>query len=588
MKLRNWILATTFLAAASGAASAQDWNAQPAYGSMRLEAGFAGDPRSVDIQVGGAIAAQNLDQQCAGFITHQPSFSLDYEAGAFSLYFAAGSDADGTMVVRAPDGSFHCNDDAIGHGLNPGVAISDPISGEYDVWVGSLGYGDGYTPGELHISEIGFDTSNRFSRSADAELQPDHGRLNLRAGFDDDPRAMAVQIGGDVDGARSTQNQCWGSISQQPDVWIDYDANDVFDLYVSIQAEYDSTLIIAGPDGEWHCDDDSAGDLNPGVRIRDPQPGRYAVWGGLFGGGDGADATLYVSELGFLGDTSGPPLLEWTDEPNYGGVSLEAGFAPDPHNISLYAGGDQDVFEAVGQNCRGYATRQPDFNLDYDASVLDLYLSASSEGDITMTVRAPDGTWHCDDDGAGDLNPGLQFEEPESGIYNIWVGTYSERDPIPATLHISELAFGDEYGMDETLDFTLDANYGSVELEAGFLPDPHRLELRAGGPVEASSGANRSCRGFVTAAPDYEVQYTAGEMDLFISAYADGNDPTLVVNTPSGEWVCNDDQIGLNPGIAFENPESGVYDIWVGTYLEDDAFEAELQISEIGFDQMRD
>lgn len=587
MKLRHWVLATTVMMGMSSAAMAQDWNAAPAYGSARLEAGFADDPHSIAIQAGGAIPAENLAPQCYGYITHQPSFSLDYEAGAFSLFFAAGSDADGIMVVRAPDGSFHCNDDAIGHGLNPGVAIEDPISGEYDIWVGSLGYGEGFMPGELHISEIGFNTTNRFSRPADRNMRPLAGSLNLRAGFADDPRTMTVQAGGDIDGSRATDGMCYGSITQAPDVWIDYDANSDFDLFVSMEADFDTTLAVSGPNGEWYCDDDSAGELNPGIRIRDPQSGRYAVWAGRYGGGLGLDATLFVSELGFRGDTSGPPQLDPMAEPNYGGTRLTAGFAPDPHNVSVFAGGDQDVYDALGQNCRGHASRASDYNLDYTAGALDLYLSATSESDITMSVMGPDGTWYCDDDGAGDLNPGLHFDEPQSGRYAIWVGTYSERDPLPATLHISELAFGDEYGMDQTLDYSLDANYGSVELEAGFMPDPHRLELLAGGPVEAASGADRSCRGYVSAAPDYELTYTAGELPLFISAYA-GGDPTLVINTPSGEWVCNDDQIGFNPGIAFDNPESGVYDIWVGTYLEDDSFQAELQISEIGFDELRD
>ena len=43
-------------------------------------------------------------------------------------------------------------------------------------------------------------------------------------------------------------------------------------------------------------------------------------------------------------------------------------------------------------------------------------------------------------------------------------------------------------------------------------------------------------------------------------------DVTLVVNTPSGEWLCSDDANGTNPHIQVDQPQSGTYNIWIGTY----------------------
>ena len=57
----------------------------------------------------------------------------------------------------------------------------------------------------------------------------------------------------------------------------------------------------------------------------------------------------------------------------------------------------------------------------------------------------------------------------------------------------------------------------------------------------------------------------------------------MIVNGPNGDWVCNDDQDGLNPGVVFQNPSSGVYDIWVGSYWEGTDMDAQLFISELGF-----
>ncbi|WP_300532358.1 hypothetical protein [Maricaulis sp.] len=578
-------LACTSLIAlmATPAVAAQDWDAPPAYGRSNLEAGFADDPRSIAIQAGGAIDASALSPECYGYITHQPSHSLDYEAGAFSLYISAASDMDGVLVVRAPDGSFHCNDDAPGLGLHPGVEFTAPMSGEYDIWAGSLGFGSGYEPGELHISEISFFDDNRFSRAPEASLPPNAGRLSLSAGFAEDPQRLAVQAGGDVDAGRTTSEFCWGRVSQAPDVWIDYQADEAFDLYLSMEADEDTTLVVQGPDGVWSCDDDTAGDFNPGVRIRDPQSGRYAVWAGRYSPGPLTDATLFVSELGFRGDTSGPPQLDWTMDPNYGSVELDAGFTPDPHTVPLMAGGDQDVWEAVGENCRGFATRAPDYDLNYTAGGYDLYVSATSDNDATLIINAPDGTWWCDDDSAGNLNPGVHFDAPQSGLYNIWVGTFSEGDLAPAELHVSELAFGNAYADGAVFDLALPAEHGEIILQSGFDPDPVAVDVRAGGGIAADAGADGMCRGYANAAPDYQVTFEAGNaFDLYIYAQSEG-DTTLTINDPNGNWVCNDDQEGFDPGIAFENPSSGVYDIWVGSYWEGADLEARLFISELGF-----
>jgi len=65
------------------------------------------------------------------------------------------------------------------------------------------------------------------------------------------------------------------------------------------------------------------------------------------------------------------------------------------------------------------------------------------------------------------------------------------------------------------------------------------------------------------------------------------SDTTLVINTPSGQWVCNDDYDLLNPGVSFHNPESGRYDIWIGVYSEDSELNmSQLIISEASIDDL--
>ncbi len=130
-------------------------------------------------------------------------------------------------------------------------------------------------------------------------------------------------------------------------------------------------------------------------------------------------------------------------------------------------------------------------------------------------------------------------------------------------------------------DFSLKATYGTVSLSSGFTPDPYTLSLQSGGSINASS-LSSGCGGFIANAPDFELSYTAGSLDLYISVIS-STDTTLVINTPSGKWICDDDSGGnLDPSIKLENPGSGVYDIWVGTYASSSINDATLYISELG------
>lgn len=127
-------------------------------------------------------------------------------------------------------------------------------------------------------------------------------------------------------------------------------------------------------------------------------------------------------------------------------------------------------------------------------------------------------------------------------------------------------------------DYGLNPTYGTVNLSAGFMPDPYRVDVVSGGNIDASW--IRGCVGMISAAPDVRLNYSAGGYELFLNVASD-YDTTLVVNGPDGQWYCDDDSGGgLTPGLAFYPAMSGQYDIWIGSY--NGQFEnAELQISEV-------
>jgi len=123
----------------------------------------------------------------------------------------------------------------------------------------------------------------------------------------------------------------------------------------------------------------------------------------------------------------------------------------------------------------------------------------------------------------------------------------------------------------------LKPTYGSVTLKAGFLPDPYTKDLVAGGQLRTNLGGVNA---YVAKAPDFSLHYTKGQYPLTFTAKSIG-DTTLLINLPDGTWVANDDNGGsLNPLIRVANPQSGRYDIYVGTYgknLQD----ATLSITEL-------
>lgn len=146
-----------------------------------------------------------------------------------------------------------------------------------------------------------------------------------------------------------------------------------------------------------------------------------------------ACAVPAAAQADFATATAGP-----VDE-----VWLEGGFLPDPYAVTVIAGGETDAAEdplRAAAGCRGYVTQRPTLVLSYDAGRdLPLIVSAGSRDDTTLVVHGPGGEWRCNNDGGRGLNPSIRWEEPASGVYEIWVGTYLPDQAPVATLHISEI-----------------------------------------------------------------------------------------------------------------------------------------------------
>ena len=118
-------------------------------------------------------------------------------------------------------------------------------------------------------------------------------------------------------------------------------------------------------------------------------------------------------------------------------------------------------------------------------------------------------------------------------------------------------------------DPSLNPTFGVLNLEEGFSNDPNWVYLLAGGDVQRSytdAVSGDVCRGYFANAPDFRMVFDATGTAPFSITAESYDDPVLLVNGPDGRWYCNDDTFGLDSAVTFDAPQSGVYDIWVGTY----------------------
>lgn len=121
--------------------------------------------------------------------------------------------------------------------------------------------------------------------------------------------------------------------------------------------------------------------------------------------------------------------------------------------------------------------------------------------------------------------------------------------------------------------------FGTLNLSSGFANDPRVVNVTAGGQRNAS-GLGDGCVGSIADAPDVRVNYQAGSLPLHFFVTA-GEDTTLVINGPDGQWYCNDDTNGVNPVVSFAQPGSGQYDIYIGHYGQGAHIPARLHVSEV-------
>jgi hypothetical protein len=124
-------------------------------------------------------------------------------------------------------------------------------------------------------------------------------------------------------------------------------------------------------------------------------------------------------------------------------VDLQAGFALDPFLVSVNAGGDVAA-STLDAACVGFVTENPVVVVRWDAEVEgrqtpeETEIFFYSDGDPTLAVQLPDGSFLCNDDAHENLlDPQVIIPMPASGEYKIWTGSYDKGHLLPGLLVIS-------------------------------------------------------------------------------------------------------------------------------------------------------
>lgn len=143
------------LAASSAAVACPDYNMPSSFGSIVLYENFQPDPYVRNITAGGrySLAGCFGSNQYTGSVAAKPDFEFQYStSGTYNLTITVQSGYDTMLLINDPNGQWWFDDDSGGN-MNPSITFSAPISGVYDIWIGSYDGGRGL-PGQLIISEL--------------------------------------------------------------------------------------------------------------------------------------------------------------------------------------------------------------------------------------------------------------------------------------------------------------------------------------------------------------------------------------------------------------------------------------------------
>ncbi len=568
---RRSVLLSTVCTLLLGPIAAVPATAQEAGFAVELSAPDRFAPLRVNTRVFGPTAepAGAYVRGCAGHVPAEEAAALfEVTERLQMLAFTAAGQGLAGMVLSTPDGLYRCALAEDGRLASAEIANAGP--GRYRVWVAAEAEG-AEIDAQLIAADRAIPALELFGLDLAAMGAPRVGQHVFTATADTGRQVLA---------ANGTLHPNEPLRPLNPDYCPGFGQLDAPDAVLTLQApegEFsvfamsprDLTIAVVGPDGDVLCNDDTFG-LHPAVTFRSAAPGDYAIFVGAFSQGGSAQYELFASQ-------GGPAFVETpidTDAaPRVGFATLDTSLGGRAQLLATAQVVSRDPFAAlpIGGHCPGFTgIDAPDMVLTVDQPQQQFSLMAMSETDLVMAARLPDGNWACNDDSFG-LHPGLTFNDAPAGDYLIYVGTFGQGRSGEFNLfaNLGPQNWQDAEAGGATADGRLNADaepgVGSIRFGPQTASDP-RVVFDVLRSTEAAFGMGPECAGYITMSrPDIVVTAEPGlpQMMIYMVSQADG---TLVVVGPDGRLYCNDDFVGLHPGLVFEDPMPGDYAVFAGTY----------------------
>jgi len=242
-------------------------------------------PQRFNVVAGGNIdlgACQTVPGH--GHIVQSPDFTLNFTANPqnYDLEFRVEGTCDPVLLVNSPSGQWFYNDDD--NGLNSRLRIPRAQAGQYDIWVGTFG---SQTCQATLIAETFGGQVTPPPPPPQPVVCPDPSIPTNERSYSAAQLATAQSFsdvaGGNVDLGACQAVSGHGHITQRANhTFILTDNPQNGNLEFRVSSSCDPVLLVYGPNGQWHYNDDSNG-LNPRLTIAGAAPGAYDVWVGTFG-----------------------------------------------------------------------------------------------------------------------------------------------------------------------------------------------------------------------------------------------------------------------------------------------------------------
>jgi len=507
-------LLTSLTLGCTSGALAQNVGGTPLFGDVTLSAGFSPDPHVVAVSAGGGDSAADHGSACTGYIAaDQPDYRLNYASGAYQLGAFVRATVDTTLIINAPDGSWHCNDDfAQLDASSPGIVFASPLSGQYDIWVGTYSSDDGGTQATLVLTELD-EASWQTMSLPEAEI--DYG--SALASLADE--LIDLLPAGEDSGSHH------GTLTDTDDTLPGYGYADTYtfegsagqQLVADLQsAAFDTYLLLRSPSGEEFRNDDYEGDTSRSlINMSLTEPG-----------------TWEVVASSFMGEETGSYSLQLNLESS-GTVATQSDLRSERGNLAaddatLGSGEYMDIYEIEGR---------PGQQL-----VADL---RSDDFDTFLILQAPSGETVENDDADSISRSLIDTQLTELGTYRVVVTSYAVGGTGDYTLDLQRSAGNPQ------------ADAASRDIVSLRLGESASGELLAA-DVTSDTGTFEDAWAFTGEAGDsLRISLRSSEFDTF-----------LRLITPSGETIENDDfESSLSESaIEITLPESGRYRVVATSY----------------------